>query len=287
MTDPAEFEAQRAYLEGVAYRMLGSLSEAQDAVQECWLRLQRVDRSSIDNLEAWLTRVIARVCLDLLSSARARRETYVGQWLPEPVLTAAADPSDQVTLDESIGLAMLVVLETLTPAERTAFVLHDVFNVPHDEIAAIVGRTPTAVRKLTSRARAHIRARRPKFDPDPGQQRRTIEAFLRAARDGDLAGLIELLDPDVVWRADAAGQPGVPREPVTGAAAVATMVFRQAPHYVDHARLITINGSPGLLVAHANALLAAIAFTVSNGRITEVNAVYNQKKLKTTSLTRP
>lgn len=279
MADAAEFEAQRAYLEGVAYRMLGSITEAQDAVQECWLRLRRADWSEIDNLEAWLTRVVARICLDMLGSARARREEYVGQWLPEPILGEGLDPAERVTLDESVGLAMLVVLETLTPAERLAFVLHDVFSLPFEEIATVVGRSPTAVRKLASRARAHVRARQPRFDTDADQQRRTIEAFLRAARDGDLAALVELLDPDVVWRADAAGQPGVPREPVRGASAVATMIIRQAPHYVSYASIVAVNGWPGLLVADAGTLLAAFAFTVSNGRITEVNAIYNPAKL--------
>jgi RNA polymerase sigma-70 factor (ECF subfamily) len=279
-TVDGEFEAQRAYLEAVAYRMLGTVTEAQDAVQECWLRLCRADRSAIDNLEAWLTRVLARICLDMLGSARARREEYVGQWLPEPVLSKHPDPADRVTLDESVGLALLVVLETLTPAERTAFVLHDVFGLAFDEIAEVVGRTPTAVRKLASRARAHVQARRPRFDADSAAHRRAVEAFLHAARGGDLAALVELLDPDVVWRSDAAGRPGTPLDPVHGVAAVATMVIRQAPHYVDHARVVTLNGWPGVLVVQQNAPIGAIAFTVACGRITEVDAVYNPDKLR-------
>lgn len=277
-----EFEAQRGYLEAVAYRMLGSVSEAQDAVQECWLRLRRADRSAIENLEAWLTRVLARICLDLLGTARARREAYVGQWLPEPVLgqLPVPDPADRVTFDESVGMALLVVLESLTPAERTAFVLHDVFGLAFDEIAEVVGRSPAAVRKLASRARANVQTRRPRFDPDPAGHRRAVEAFLHAARGGDLAALVELLDPEVVWRSDAAGQPGVPRGPVQGAAAVATMVVRQAPHYVEHARLVTFNGWPGVLVVQNDQPIAAIAFTVASGRITEIDAVYNPDKLR-------
>jgi RNA polymerase sigma-70 factor, ECF subfamily len=282
-----EFESHRPYLRSVVYRMLGSLSDADDVVQEVWLRLQRVDPGEIRSLEAWTSRVAARICLDHMASARSRRETYVGEWLPEPVLTegAAADPAAQISLDDSVGLAMMVVLETLSPPQRTAFVLHDVFGLTFEEIAELVGRTPAGVRQLASRARQRIEARRPRFAPDPAQQREAVEGFLAAARGGDLAGLVRLLDPDVVWRTDGGGQMGAPRQPVRGAERVAAMVLRQAPTYVESARLVNVNGAAGVAVVEGRRLSGVIGFVVDSGQIVEVLAVYNPDKLRHVRLT--
>src|ERR687886_1106260 len=216
-----EFEAHRPRLRAVAYRMLGSVSDADDAVQEAWLRLSRSDSEAIANLPAWLTSVVARVSLDMLRARRARREDYVGSWLPEPVVSDAddgGDPELEALLADSVGLALLVVLETLTPAERLAFVLHDMFAVPFDEIARIIDRTPVATRQLASRARRRVQGERAVPDPDLHRQREVIDAFLAAARDGDFDALIAVLDPDVVVRADLGA--GVLEE-VRGAQAVA------------------------------------------------------------------
>lgn len=278
----SDFEAHRNRLRSIAYRMLGSLSEADDAVQDTWLRLQRVNPNDIDDLGSWLTRVVGRICLDRLTSARARREMYVGDWLPEPLVghETATDPAEQVTLDESVAAALLLVLESLTPAERTAFVLHDVFALPFDEIGIVVGRSASAVRQLASRARRRVKTRRPRFDTDMVQQHVVITAFLRAARDGDLEGLIRVLDPDVVWHSDAGGQLPAPRRPVRGAKTVAAMVLRQGATYAANARIVTVNGSPGVKVTDGERLQAVIAFTVTGGRIAGVYAVYNPDKLQ-------
>lgn len=277
-----EFDSHRAYLRAVAYRMLGSVADADDVTQEAWLRLQRVDGDQITDVRSWLVRAVGRLCLDALRSARARREEYVGEWLPEPIVgpEEVADPLDRVTLDESVGLALLVVLETLSPAERTAFVLHDVFGLAFEEIAEVVGRTPAGVRQLASRARRRVADRRPRFDADQASQRAAIEAFLGAARDGDLAGLVRVLDPDVVWRSDGGGRLPAPLRPVRGAEQVARMVLRQAPHYVDAARVVSVSGSLGVVVVTDDGVVGAIGFTVHGGRITEVDAVYNPDKLQ-------
>jgi RNA polymerase sigma-70 factor (ECF subfamily) len=208
-----QFEAHRAHLRGVAYRMLGSTSEAEDAVQEGWIRLNRTDVSAVENLKAWLTTVVARVCLDMLRARRARQEDALDSWLPEPLvrLDTDGDPEDEALLADSIGIAMLVVLETLTPAERLAFVLHDMFGVTFDEIASIVDRSPQAARQLASRARRRVQGATPKTDPDLVAQRKVVDAFLAASRAGDFQALLEVLDPDVVFRADN-------RPPIVGAA---------------------------------------------------------------------
>src|SRR3954453_12038471 len=206
------FEDHRAQLGAVAYRMLGSPSEAEDAVQEARLRLSRSDAAAVDNLGGWLTTVVGRVCLDMLRARRARREDYVGTWLPEPIAAGepgAADPEHEAFLADSVGLALLVVLEALTPAERLAFVLHDMFGVPFEEIAGIVGRSPAATRQLASRARRRVRGGAPAPDADVARQRRAVDAFLAAARAGDFEALLEVLDPDVVFRVDAG--PGAER----------------------------------------------------------------------------
>src|SRR5882757_276150 len=214
-----QFEEHRPHLRAVAYRMLGSLGETDDAVQEAWLRLSRSDTATVSNLGGWLTTVVSRVCLDLLRARRARQEEYVGSWLPEPIvsLDERVDPEQEAILADSLGIALLVVLETLTPAERLAFVLHDMFGVPFDEIAGIVDRTPDAARQLASRGRRRVRAADPVPDADLDQQRQVVEAFIAAAREGDLDRLVAVLHPDVVLRADY----GPERDPVVvrGAAA--------------------------------------------------------------------
>src|SRR5438874_7173076 len=211
------FEENRSHLRAVAYRMLGSLDEADDAVQEAWLRLSRADTSRVDNLRGWLTTVVARVCLDMLRSRKSRREEPLGAELPEPV----PGPEHEVMLADSVGLALLVVLETLTPAERVAFVLHDLFDLPFDEIAPIVGRTPAAARQLASRARRRVRGGDTVPDPDLKSQRVGIDAFLAAVRAGDFEALLAVLDPDVVFRADPGKLRALARPPIVGPAAVA------------------------------------------------------------------
>ena len=214
-----QFEEHRRHLLDVAYRMLGSVGESEDAVQEAWVRLDRADGDAIENVGGWLTTVVARVCLDMLRARRARAEEYTGTWLPEPVVSApdGADPAHEAELADSVGLALLVVLETLTPAERLAFVLHDMFAVPFDEIAPIVDRTPEAARQLASRARRRVRGAAPRPDADLSRQREIVDAFLAASRAGDFEALLQVLDPDVVLRVD---MPAGGRLPVSGARGV-------------------------------------------------------------------
>ena len=204
MTAAERFAQARPRLLRLAYSELGDVGEAEDVVQEAWLRLERADAEAIENLDGWLTTVVARLALDRLRSARARRETYVGPWLPEPLVSD--DPADRVTLDESVSYALLTVLEQLSPAERTAFVLHDVFDVPFGDVAEVVGRTPEAVRQLASRARRHVRRERPRFAASRDEHERAVRAFARAVAEGDLEGLVAVLDPDVVWTSDGGGR---------------------------------------------------------------------------------
>src|SRR5437870_4175300 len=219
-----EFERHRAHLRSVAYRMLGSVSEAEDAVQEAWLRLNRSDTRAVDNLGAWLTTVVGRVCLDMLRARRARREDYVGTWLPEPIVSVetADDPEQEALLADSVGLALLVVLETLAPAERLAFVLHDMFGVSFEEIAPIVGRSPAASRQLASRARRRVQGAAPSPDGDLAAQREVVDAFLAASRAGDFEGLLAVLDPDVVFRVETRTGD---QEPIEGAEAVPAQIL--------------------------------------------------------------
>src|SRR5439155_27287659 len=222
-----EFEQHRPQLEAVAYRMLGSVSEADDALQEAWLRLSRSDTDAVANLRGWLTTVVGRVCLDMLRARRARREDYVGSWLPEPIvsLDSETDPEQEAMIADSVGLALLVVLETLTPAERLAFVLHDMFAVPFEEIAPIVGRTPDAARQLASRGRRRVQGAAPSVDTDLTHQRELVDAFLAASRAGDFDALLAVLDPEVVFRVDSGKISTLARPPITGAAAVAAQVL--------------------------------------------------------------
>src|SRR5438552_2515613 len=276
-----EFERHRTHLRAVAYRMLGSVSEAEDAVQEAWLRLDRSDTRAVTNLGAWLTTVVGRVCLDRLRARRARREDYVGTWLPEPIVSVETDenPEQEALLADSVGLALLVVLETLNPGERLAFVLHDMFGVPFEEIAPIVDRSPAAARQLASRARKRVRGASPAQDSDPGRQREIVDAFLAAARAGDFEALLEVLDPDVVFRLDTGGVAPAARPPVVGAQAVARQIIARGAAFAPHARPATVNGAAGAVVARHGRPFAVVGFTVSGGRIVEIDVIADPAKL--------
>ena len=280
-----EFEAHRVHLAAVAYRMLGSLSEAEDAVQESWFRLNRSETSEVDNMRGWLTTVVARVCLDMLRARRARREELVASELPEPIVTLPANgPEDEALLADSVGLALLVVLDTLTPAERLAFVLHDMFGMPFEEIAPIVERNTAATRQLASRARRRVRGAALVADPDLGRQREVVDAFLAAARNGDFEALVEVLDPDVVFRADRGRMRIADARPVTtGAAAVAEQVLARAPRFASFARPAVVNGSAGLIVIPRDRPIAVIGFAIAHDRIVEIDLVADPDKLRALS----
>ena len=274
-----QFERLRPYLTSVAYSMLGSVSEAEDAVQESWLRLGRVDTGSIDDLRAWLTTVVGRICLDMLKARQARREDQAGMWLPEPLIAepASEGPESQAVIAESIGLALLIVLERLTPPERLAFVLHDVFAVPFETIGQIMGRTTEAARQLASRARRRVQDA-PQPDPDLPAQRHAVDAFLAAARNGDFEGLLEVLAPEVVLRFDPGTGPFAPFE-ITGAQAVARHVLRTAPRFLPRAVPATVNGTPGVLYGTWDQPLGVLGFTVEHGKIAELNLITDRGKL--------
>jgi len=280
------FEAQRPHLRAVAYRMLGSVTEAEDAVQESWLRLSRSDTDKVDNLRAWLTTVVGRVSLDMLRARRARGEQPAGTWLPEPIVSIETedDPEHEALLADSVGLALLVVLETLTPAERLAFVLHDMFAVPFDEIAEVVGRTPAATRQLASRARRRVRGAAPDPDADITVQRELVDAFVAASRSGDFEGLVAVLDPDVVFRVDAGPGDRRTAPPVSGAEDVARQVLARGAPFARFARPAIVNGSAGVVVAPRGRPLAVVGFTVARGRITAINVVADAEKLRDVSL---
>jgi RNA polymerase sigma-70 factor (ECF subfamily) len=275
-----QFEAQRPHLRAVAYRMLGSLSEADDAVQEAWLRLNRSDTTAVDNLAGWLTTVVARVCLDMLRSRRAKREDFIGSRLPDPVVADRADdPEQQALLADAVGLALLVVLDKLTPAERLAFVLHDMFGVPFEEIGPIVDRTPAAARQMASRARRRVRGAAPAPDSDLAAQRRVVDAFLAAARDGDFEGLVAVLHPDAVFRLDTAGVGRGARPPVVGAEAIAETVLETAPTFAHLGRPAIVNGAAGLRIVSGDRLLSIVGFTIHDGRIAAIDIVADPAKL--------
>jgi RNA polymerase sigma-70 factor, ECF subfamily len=275
------FEAHRPRLLRVAYATVGSVSEAEDCVQEAWLRLRAQDPASIRDLGAWLTTTVSRLAYDALGSARARRERYVGPWLPEPLVETpgAGDPADRVTLDESVSMALLVILERLSPAERTAFLLHDVFGLPFEEVAGVVGRTPAAVRQLASRARKHVDDGRPRFPPTPAQQRQLVAAFADACGNGDMERLIALLDPDVVWRADGGGKVSAAYPEAGGARTVARWLLALARRPPRSLRMATVNGAPGLVLRDGDGVLTVIAFTIDAGRITALDVMRNPDKL--------
>jgi RNA polymerase sigma-70 factor (ECF subfamily) len=276
-----QFERHRPHLRAVAYRMLGSLSEADDAVQEAWIRLNRSDAEAVTNLGGWLTTVVGRVCLDMLRARRARREDYIGTWLPEPIVaTDDADPEEQALLADAVGLALLVVLEQLTPAERLAFVLHDMFDVPFDEVAPIVDRTPAAARQLASRARRRVRGAAPTPDPDLDSQREVVEAFLAASRAGDFDALVAVLDPDVIFRVDAGRGSPLARPPLVGANVVARQVVDRGSRFAPLGRLGIVNGVAGVIVGPRRRPRAVIGFTITGGRIAAIDMVLDPKKLR-------
>ena len=285
----AQFEAHRAHLHAVAYRMLGSLSEADDAVQEAWLRLARSDMSAVQNLRAWLTTVVSHVCLDMLRSRTARREDSLDVHVPDPVVTRADDdPQDHALLADSVGIALLVVLDTLPPAERLAFVLHDIFAVPFDDIGRILDRSPAAAKQLGSRARQRLRtAGSPVAAPaatadsaraDRARQREIVTAFRAASQVGDFEALLAMLDPDVVLRADAGAGPLGPSRLIRGAQPVLAQARRFAP-LGRFGRLVLINGTPGFLIAVDGQPLALLAIATQDDLITEIDILADPDRL--------
>ncbi|MEV6010686.1 sigma-70 family RNA polymerase sigma factor [Streptomyces sp. NPDC051976] len=287
------FEQDRPHLRAVAYRMLGSQSEAEDAVQESWLRLSRSDTSDVRNLSGWLTTVVGRVCLDMLRSRRSRGEESFELYAPEPAAGGGAataglgaagppheatDPEQQALLADSVGLALLVVLETLDPAERLAFVLHDMFAVPFDDIAVIVDRTPAAARQLASRARRRVQGGAPTSEPDMTLQRTAVEAFLAAARDGDFDALVAVLDPEVITRSDTPGRPGVATI-VRGATTVAKGAITFGA-FARASRPALVDGGLGVVMAPGTDDFRALVFTVGeDGLIVEIDIVSDPARL--------
>ncbi|RKT85721.1 RNA polymerase sigma-70 factor, ECF subfamily [Saccharopolyspora antimicrobica] len=272
-----QFETHRTRLRAVAYRMLGSLSEADDAVQEAWLRLSRSDGDEIGNLGGWLTTVVGRVCLNMLRSRAGRREEPLETRVPDPLVTGVdtVDPEQEVLLADSVGLALLVVLETLAPPERLAFVLHDLFAMPFDEIAPIVGRTPAATRQLASRARRRVRGV-PAPDPDLARQREVVDAFIDAARGGDLAGLVAVLDPDVVVRSDPGGQrPGTLRRGLAEVARGATLFAT----FAEELRPVLVNGAAGAVAIVGGQVVSVAAFTVAGGKVVALDILADPERL--------
>jgi RNA polymerase sigma-70 factor (ECF subfamily) len=282
----AQFEEHRTHLRAVAYRMLGSISEADDAVQEAWLRLSRSDADEIENLGGWLTTVVARVCLNALRARKTRREEPLGIHVPDPVVSneSGLSPEHEALLADSVGLALLVVLETLTPAERLAFVLHDMFAVPFDDIGPMLDRSPTAARQLASRARRRVRGAAPVPDADLRRQREVVDAFFAAARDGDFEALVAVLDPDVVLRSDG----GELRPNVTAVIRGAREVASRAVTYArlsPHVRPALINGTAGVVVAPRGQPFSVMGFTVTNGLIVEIDAIGDPARLRELDLT--
>jgi RNA polymerase sigma-70 factor (ECF subfamily) len=294
----ADYTRIRPRLLRTAYAMLGTWADAEDAVADTWLRLVAADqREHVDDVEAWAVVAVSRRALDVLRSARVQREAYIGPWLPEPLIerlagpagperpapvAELADPADRVTLDESVSYALLVVLETLTPAERTAFVLHDLFGVPFPEIAGVVGRGPAAVRQLAARARAHVRAGAPRMAVSSAEHQHAVDEFFRAAAGGDIAGLLAVLDPGVVLTADGGGQATAARRPVHGADRVARFLIATAATLSAGQRVVplTVNGGPGLALVEPDGTASLIgALTVADGHILRVDLVVAPGKL--------
>ncbi len=272
------FEERRSHLRAVAYRMLGSASEADDALQETWLRASRAGADGVENLDGWLTTIVARVCLNMLRSRRRRPEVPLDLHVPDPVLspTSGMDPEQEALVADSVGLAMLVVLEALSPAERLAFVLHDMFGVSFDEIAALLERTPTATRQLASRARRRVRGEAPSPDPDLTRQREVVDAYLAAARDGDFDALVAVLHPEVVLRADG----GSGRRPVAlhGAHEVAAEAAL-SQQLVPFARAALVNGAAGIVAIADDEVLSVMGFTVTDGKIAAIDVLMDPVRL--------
>ncbi|HTB54311.1 MAG: sigma-70 family RNA polymerase sigma factor [Trebonia sp.] len=276
------FETNRGRLRAVAYRMLGSLTEADDAVQEAWLRVARADASEVDNLSAWLTTIVARVCLNALRSRNARREEPLDAHVPDPVITRADEPNpeDQALLADSVGLALQVVLETLTPAERLAFVLHDTFGLPFEEIAPMVDRSPAAARQLASRARRRVRgADVHSPDRDVARQREVVDAFFAAAHGGDFDALVAVLDPDVVSRIDAGAGALIPSGVLHGAATVARQTLAIASIAAPK-HPVLVNGAAGVVITLGGQPVAVMGFTVSGGKVVEINSIVDPDRIR-------
>jgi RNA polymerase sigma-70 factor (ECF subfamily) len=276
----AEFERQRARLMGVAYRILGSVADSEDAVQEAWIRWHSTDRSQVDNAAAFLTTVVTRLALDRLRRAKSRREAYTGTWLPEPIATEN-DPATSVELADSMSMALLVVLETLSPLERAAFVLREVFQLPYAEVAATLGREEAAVRQLVHRARGRVNERRPRFQADRVKHRETVEAFVTACASADFEGLVAILAPDVVVISDSGGVATAPRRPVHGADKVARLMLGIAAKATpDMAYGFEVfNGQLGLVLRQEGRPMSALSFTVTDGVVQTVHVVVNPAKL--------
>jgi RNA polymerase sigma factor (sigma-70 family) len=276
-----QFEAERPQLRRIAYRMLGTLDEADDAVQEAWIRLSRTDDSSVENLGAWLTTVVSRVCLDMLRTRRSRREEFVGSWMPEPIVAVdgAPTPEEEALIADGVGLALYIVLETLAPAERLAFVLHDMFALPFDEIASIVGRSPEAARQLASRARKRIQGAKLEPNVELAEQKRVVDAFLSAAREGDFDSLLELLDPGVVLRVDAGPGSPLAQPPIVGAAEVLAEAKKWSA-MAPHSRPAIVNGVAGAVIGRPDGtVFSVVALTIVNGRINAIDFVADPAKL--------
>jgi RNA polymerase sigma-70 factor (ECF subfamily) len=297
----AEYTRIRPRLLGAAYALLGTWADAEDVVADSWLRLAAADqRDPVADVEVWAVVAVSRRALDVLRSARVQREAYVGPWLPEPLVERLpgpdglaapadlADPADRVTLDESVSYALMVVLETLTPAERTAFVLHDLFGVPFTEVAGVVGRGPAAVRQLASRARAHVRAGAPRMTVSSAEHQHAVTEFFRAAAGGDIAGLVAVLDPGVVMTSDGGGQAPAARRPVQGAERVARFLVGAAATISAGQRMIplTVNGGPGVAIVEPDGTASLVgALTVAAGRIVRVDLLVAPAKLARTRFT--
>jgi len=275
-----QFEEHRAHLRAVAYRMLGSSSEAEDAVQETWIRFGRSDVSDVENLRAWLTTVVSRVCLDMLRTRASRREDPLDTHVPDPIITRGDwEPESEAMLVDSVGLALLIVLDTLDPAERLAFVLHDVFGMTFDEIAPVVDRTPVAARQLASRARRRVQSKAPSADHDVREQRRVVDAFIAAVRERDFERLVAVLDPDIVLRADGGALAGASRV-VRGAKNVAGQAAAFSRVGLSE-QMVLVNGSVGLLERRADGrLFSVVGFTIVNGRIAEMNILADPDRLR-------
>ena len=284
------FEEHRARMRGVAYRMLGSLSEAEDAVQEAWLRLTRIDSAAVENLGGWLTTVVARVCLDMLRARKSRREEPIDARVAEKsvVRGEGADPEGEAVLADSVGVALLVVLDTLTPAERVAFVLHDLFGLPFDQIGSIVGRSPAAAKQLASRARRRVRGSPVRSDTNRALQRALVEAFLRAANAGDLEALLAVLDPDAVMRIDGAARKAFGAVDAADTVREMRGAATWAPRFIELSRgrgqrfvqMALIDGSVGLILAPRGQLVRVVTFTFANDKVTQVEAIADPARLR-------
>jgi RNA polymerase sigma-70 factor (ECF subfamily) len=280
------FEQERPQLRRIAYRLLGTVDEADDAVQEAWIRLSRTDDSAVENLGAWLTTVVSRVCLDMLRTRRSRREEFVGSWMPEPIVAIDGNPTpeEEALIADGVGLALYIVLETLAPPERLAFVLHDMFALPFDEIAPIVGRSPEAARQLASRARRRVQGATPVPDVELAEQKQVVEAFLAAARQGDFDALLEMLDPEVTLRVDAGPGSPLAREPLVGADEVLAEARRWMA-LAPYSRPAIVNGVAGAVVGRPDGtVFTVVALTVSNGRINAIDFLVDPAKLARVSL---